>query len=224
MLSLFAGSASAATVYAYNNFGKSGDLYNPYGNWIGDRTPDEDDTVTHLIGVSFEASETGTLAGITAAIWGPGSGYTSASRFSLSLYEDDSGVEGAQVWSQDYSFNDIYCCFDSGNGVTDFSISNGEDVTLNASQTYWLVAETSVDVVGSFSWYADNTGARGGFHMGRYNEETGVFLSDHLPDSSSRAFSLSVSTVPLPAAFWLFGSALLGMGLFRRGKEPVQLR
>jgi hypothetical protein len=60
--------------------------------------------------------------------------------------------------------------------------------------------------------------------MGRYNEETGVYLSDHLTNSSSRAFSVSVSQVPLPAAFWLFGSALLGMGLFRRGKEPVQLR
>jgi hypothetical protein len=218
VLGLFAGSVSAATVYTYNNFGQSGDLYINYGNWIGDRTPDDDDTVTNLIGVTFEASETGTLAGITAAMFGPSSGYTSQSSFNLSLYADNNGVEGAQVWSQDYSFDDIYCCYDSGNGVTDFSISNGQGVTLNANQTYWLVAETELDVIGSFSWYAVNTGVKGGFHMGRYNEETGVYLSDHLTNSSSRAFSVSVSQVPLPAAFWLFGSTLVGMGFIRRAK------
>jgi hypothetical protein len=216
VLSFFSGNLGATPVDTYNNFGQSGDLYSPYGNWIGDRFPDEDDTVTHLIGVSFEASVTGALASITAAIFGPERGYTPESSFSLSLYSDNNGVEGAQVWSQSYSYDDIYCCYDSGNGVTDFTIHNGDAVTLNASQIYWLVVETPIDVAGSFSWYADNTGATGNFHMGRYIEATGDYLSDYINNSSSRAFSISVNQVPLPTSIWLLGSALLGMGLFGR--------
>lgn len=41
--------------------------------------------------------------------------------------------------------------------------------------------------------------------------------------ATNQAFSSSsqVSAVPLPAAAWLFGSALLGMGLFRRRKQSA---
>lgn len=161
---------------------------------------------------------TGTLDSITTAMWGPDSGYTPQSSFRLSLYADNSGVEGAQVWSQTYNIADIYCCRDTSNGVTDFAISNGSAVTLNANQTYWLVAETDLDVVGSFSWSAVdlNTGPKGDFHMVMYNETSGSDYSVYYPDSSTRAFSVSVNTVPLPAAVWLFGSSLVGLGLFRR--------
>ncbi len=222
VLGSFAGVVSAASVYTYNSFGQPGDLYGPGGNWIGDRTPDTDDTVMRFIGVSFEASVTGTLAGITAAMWGPGNGYTPQSSFRLSLYADNSGVEGAQVWSQTYNFDDIYCCRDTSNGVTNFAISNGNAVTLNANQTYWLTAETDLDVVGSFSWSAVNAEPTGDFHMVMYNETNGTDYSVYYRDTPTRAFSVSVNAVPLPAAFWLFGTSLIGLGLFRRTTKPCR--
>lgn len=216
LLGLFASNVNAASIDTYNNFGQNGDLYLNYGSWIGDRSPDEDSVIANLVGVSFEASVTGTLDGITAAIWGPRNGYTPESSFSLSLYTDNSGVEGTKIWSQTYSYDDIYCCYDSGNGVTDFSISNGNVVTLNANQTYWLVVETPLDVAGSFSWFVDNSGTTGDFHMEMYDEATdSVYLSWYLQDTNSRAFSISVETVPLPAAFWLFASSLASFGLFQ---------
>jgi hypothetical protein len=215
LMGLFVNNVNAASVFTYNNFSQIGDLYTTSGNWLGDHSADEDSIITNLVGVSFEASVTGTLDGITAAIWGP-SNYTSESSFSLSLYTDNSGLEGTQIWTQTYSYSDIYCCHESGNGVTDFSISNGNTVTLNANQTYWLLVETPLDVDGTFSWHTNTTGVTGGFRLEMYDEATdSQYLSWHLPDATARAFSVSVETVPLPAAFWLFGSSLVGLGLFR---------
>lgn len=37
--------------------------------------------------------------------------------------------------------------------------------------------------------------------------------------SGAQAYNLTVSAVPLPAAFWLFGSALTGLGVFGRKKS-----
>ena len=213
---LFVSNANAISVFTYNNFSQTGDLYALSGSWLGDHTPNEDDVISTLVGVSFEASVTGTMDGITAAIWGPRNDYTSESSFSLSLHTDNAGMEGTQIWSQTYSYDDIYCCHDSGNGVTDFSISSGNTVTLNANQTYWLLVETPLDVDGVFSWYSNNIGETGGFRMDMYNEETdSSYLSWYLPNGTTRAFSISVDTVPIPAAFWLFASSLAGLGLFR---------
>lgn len=87
-------------------------------------------------------------------------------------------------------------------------LKNSSEVLL-ASQdaAQWLTVVNNI-VVGSGSLIA----------MSFSGLSAGTYFLDIFGDSGL-GYSGSVSAVPLPAAAWLFGSALLGMGVLRRRKQ-----
>jgi hypothetical protein len=214
-LQFFSGLSHADVVNTYNNFSSTGDIYSPSGGWIGDRFPESDSTIHFREGNSFQATVTGNLVSISTGLHRPS---TSEEFFNLSIYNDNAGFIGnTAVWSQEYSFGDLFCCIDFTT-TTDFLIDD-DNILLTAGEIYWLVVETSFDVAGDFSWSSNNTGARGGYNLGRFNEGSGRILDDTLSNATLRSFSIAVNAVPVPAAVWLFGSALIGLLIIGRSKN-----
>jgi hypothetical protein len=57
---------------------------------------------------------------------------------------------------------------------------------------------------------------------GEYRMSPTLFSSNEFLDSSwNYTVSLEVTAVPIPAAAWLFGSALLGLGVVKRKKRRL---
>lgn len=71
------------------------------------------------------------------------------------------------------------------------------------------------------SWsFADLAGA-GGTFVKTLAANTQYVLRMATNGSVASTTNLTASAVPLPAAAWLFGSALLGLGIFRRRKQAA---
>lgn len=79
---------------------------------------------------------------------------------------------------------------------------------------YWLVYGSNP--YGTFIWNDDGLGeAESTFYPGGWRYEGPVEILGY---GSTYFIGNFTTAVPLPAAVWLFGSALLGLGLFKRKK------
>lgn len=133
-----------------------------------------------------------------------------ANYFTIRIHDDDGGVPS------DVAFTDIF--HGPANRQQDtsgllhryfFSVSLDALVSLDPGVTYWLQIFNG-DTYNGWSWWASDPNS--GTHVqqgtlgvwGTFIGDTAFFLTDG-------------ATVPLPTAFWLFGSGLIGLiGLARR--------
>lgn len=113
----------------------------------------------------------------------------------------------------------------------------------NGAQAYFSLIDTDNDFFDvTYTLSNDNDGALGWIDIGSQLFQTTI-TDNNLPGpqgtftqflaagqyvlkiATNQAFSSNsqVSAVPLPAAAWLFGSAILGMGFFRRRKQHVAI-
>jgi len=118
--------------------------------------------------------------------------FTTGDNIALSVYDDDGFFSDTQLWSFDHQ-------------VTSAEASAGlVDLTFDVS---WLAgaAGTSLDVY-AFA------------RVDKY--ENTFFWGDDTPETGTLAVTVEApSAVPIPAAAWLFGSAILGLlGIARRKK------
>lgn len=188
--SLTANMASASALYS--NFGV-GDAYdNGHGWQVGDPYGEY---VAWMHSFSFVAAYSGTVGSIEIAAFVP---LSSTSDVVLSLYDasdlflDSTTVSAAQTSA-------VLAGVTSGAAT----LTSGETYKIVAEGTgfthgvIWefndigqtLPHESSMD--GGVSWFTETVGAAGVFR---------------------------INAVPIPAAAWLFGSALLGLGLMKRKK------
>jgi hypothetical protein len=138
---------------------------------------------------------------------------------SLALFDDASGAPGSEIVS-------LGTATISANPIAPYTFAPTAATTLLPTTTYWLVA--SATAADNISWaYIEDLSETGlpGWTIGDQtlgsyptgswtNLET--FVNDELPVQ----FSVDVTPVPLPAAAWLFGSALLGgVGLGYRNRR-----
>ena len=87
--------------------------------------------------------------------------------------------------------------------LTNANLHSAELAAVNLTGAYLLGADlTDADLTDAFLYGA------------LYNDQT-VFTNTHL---SFDPIAAGMSYVPVPAAAWLFGSALVGLGLVRRNK------
>lgn len=106
----------------------------------------------------------------------------------------------------------FFSLIDTDNDFHDvtYTLSNDDAVGLNAIEIGTLLFQTTI---------TDNNllGPQGTFSQFL---AAGEYV---LKIATNQAFSSNsqVSAVPLPAAAWLFGSVVLGMGLFRRRKQAA---
>lgn len=114
----------------------------------------------------------------------------------------------------------------SGDVRTFFSLvdTNTEQRTVD----YWLYNDTDTDtgsyILGSeidHRTYVDLLGDGFGGTFSALLSSGAQYILKIAVSGGATAFSATtqVSAVPLPAAAWLFGSALLGLGIFRRRKQ-----
>lgn len=125
-----------------------------------------------------------------------------------------------QTWYGDYSIG--YNCTGSElghlfyselGGVESQSIVTTHDadynLLTNAQFHYWSVTELALDTY--FAWFFDNYGG----YQDVYDKLGSLYAWAVRPGDVAAA----ASTVPVPAAAWLFGSGLLGLvGLARRSR------
>jgi hypothetical protein len=128
-----------------------------------------------------------------AAVGAPGGyDFTTGDNIALSVYDNDGFFSDTQLWSLDHQ-------------VTSAEASAGlVDLTFDVS---WLAgaAGTSLDVYASARVDKD---------------ENTWWWGDDTPETGTLAVTVEApSAVPIPAAAWLFGSAILGLlGIARRKK------
>jgi len=180
----------AATVY--NNLGIA-DSYGSTGSTFG--------FGGSQLAYSFTAPTSFYLDSIVVAVRGNTGGTTIGVHLASNLsggLEPDSLLESSSV----YTF---------GNPTLRAAAFSGSTL-VNASAIYWVLLECLSGCVADSTWFDNNTSA----------------LSDQAtraPSSGSwqvlnsvtqGALRISATVVPLPPAFWLFGSALLGFAGFSR--------
>jgi len=153
------------------------------------------------IGQSFEAIDTNVEAGLAFRCINCSS--LNDDNLLYSLYEGV-GTAGTLLDTQEFSLADNF----SGFFLADFS-----DIDLVIGDLYSLV----VDVIGESPFWGLSRASR--------NSELSPFLGDAIrqgtafPDDTFAIQVTGVSVVPVPAAAWLFGSAMLGLLGFSRRKK-----
>ncbi len=181
-----------------------------------------------------------TNANVTATdlIAGPGLGLNPGSTFNInswdnSSFEDVQTTDDAWAWSitalADISLTTLDLRLDrSGTGPTDFEIRAG--VNLTPSST---LADLSSVLIGSpstsgtdylgidLSSFSLNTGDTINFLLVGFNASAQGGTLDLETFSNDVALRISgdVAPVPVPAAVWLFGSALIRLAQVRRKKS-----
>ena len=115
-------------------------------------------------------------------------------------------------------------------GSDDFAGQVGGSVTLNDLSLTGVTADPFFTMAGGLSFTitgftldlqtenALNWTATGFWSLAGFDDTAGIFVftGDSLNDVFT--YSTAGSVVPVPAAVWLFGSALLGLGAMRRRK------
>lgn len=133
--------------------------------------------------------------------------FTSAAGLdSLNLYGSVAG-DGFDRWKIDLTTSGNFVV----NGTT------GQDTTLPyAVLTGATLRDSAFNALTSVS--ASALGGLSGLSLISGNLIAGTYYLDIFGDAGL-GYSGSISAVPLPAAAWLFGSALLGMGALRRKQK-----
>ncbi len=128
------------------------------------------------------------------------------------------GISLSKVWGTDGSLNDTsnVTFFSTGAGGTTASLTGA---TLPASSFLtiegWNFQLTTLNVIDQRSNLLSLKGS--GSLSGNGYDTTNAIWSFSTGNMTS--YNMTVSTVPLPAAVWLFGSGLLGLaGIARRRK------
>ncbi len=197
--------ASANTV-VYDNIGPNGDCYicngNPFTNPVG-----------YAIGGPFDVGHafrfnTGSVSGyldqITLAlVVSQESSIPQFEQLTAFIYDDDSAfvIPANELYSESYSIppSDIF-----PNII--FTLQTSRTFYLEEGTTYWVAFAVSSD--SSLGWiYNQDINLRG--DVGRQLGGTWLHLSN------ATAPGLRITTIPVPAALWLLGSAL-GVLLFGR--------
>jgi hypothetical protein len=197
--------ADAALVTAYSNFSANGSYAN-YGNWVGlDSTGD----YSRMNGSVFIPTASGTVISIETGMFG-----TAAGEVTLSLHTDlGSGAMDVPLWEQTYSNHIAPDLQDH----SVFSVTNAPEII--AGTAYWLLVDTPVGGSSFFNWYKNSIGLRGDLQFEYFDSQHDYLSTQYNVNVPLYAMSVSVSSVPVPATVWLFGSGLLGLiGVARRKK------
>ena len=113
--------------------------------------------------------------------------------------------------------------------LTDFSLSGFFDTFwISADQPYVNLYENGIDLFSLSAWdHPDaaweqivNFNYTGQFNVGDTYQL--LLVTDGTPTTSGNNWGFNVSTVPLPASVWLFGSGLLGIIGFARRRIHTQ--
>lgn len=168
----------------------------------------------------FFADEFAITAGTTvsqlAAYLEAGTG--SGTSFTFDIYQAGTTFTGNTVTrlnSNGYLVYSAAATF-TGNGWNTVTLSNPWTATTTGD--YWLAIETTG---ASTSLYVPTVAGNGATGTGAlaFASETGANGGGKFVVSTSAEAGMQISTVPLPAAVWLFGSGLAGVGgLVRRRK------
>jgi len=136
--------------------------------------------------------------------------------YDVTLWQDDDGISGfdqvygAATMTSDLTFTSYEGAYAAAQVLTDYALANQIDLspysTFNAAVVAYGADPDGYDYVVAYpSCCATPTGPwenytrAGEYSVGSYAQFT-------------------ISQVPVPAAAWLFGSALMGMGWLRRRK------
>ena len=181
----------AATVY--NNLGTS-DSYGSTGSTFG--------FGGSQLAYSFTAPTSFFLDSIEVAVSGATNGTTIGVHLASNLsggLEPDSLLESSSVFA--FSSPALRAAPFSGS------------TPVNASGTYWVLLDCQTGCGTNPTWFDNSTGALS--DKATRASSTGSWLV--LNSATQGAMRINSTVVPLPPAFWLFGSALLGLvGIGRR--------
>ena len=179
----------AATVY--NNLGIA-DSYGSTGSTFG--------FGGSQLAYSFTAPTSFYLDSIEVAVRGDTNGTTIGVHLASNLsggLEPDSLLESSSV----YTFGSPTLRTAAFSGST----------PVNASGTYWVLLDCQSGCGTNPTWFDNNTSALS------YQATRTTSSNPWLVLNSATQGALRINAVPLPPAFWLFGSALLGLvGMVRR--------
>jgi hypothetical protein len=205
---LLASAAAQASTVVANTFGP-GDSYNPGRGWSVGNTLFPPDFATAFL---FSGGPTGGyLDQVVLGIFAISPGTDGTRRFRASIYSDAPDGEdpllAPYVLLESIEFSPVF---------------SPEIVTLQASgatllqprTTYWLAVEP---ILGSTAGWAWNDQGRIGVRS-HYDLPPNYDSWTTYPNSTAPAYRITVNApvVPVPAAAWLFASALGGLGWLRR--------
>ena len=137
--------------------------------------------------------------------------WSEASNWTATLVVD--GVGGWRLPDTDVNCGDVYNCtgsemgslFYTALGNTAHFLTNTGDFINVFQRDFW--SATGYEAIPGWAWY---------FQMGNGSQS----ITDKEVDLYAWAVhSGDVADIPLPAAAWLFGSALLGLGAIKRKKS-----
>ena len=132
--------------------------------------------------------------------------YTAFTRFSAPVDCDSGGKNCRQGWENSVRYIIGTDTFLFGDGA-----ATGGYGPLNPGDGYYIDAATS---------FANAAGYIGGFTLNAA-QNVKFFLYDDILGDNQGGVSLLVAAVPLPAAAWLFGSALIGLVAVSRRKAAA---
>jgi len=205
--------AVGATV-VYDTFGP-GDSYSPSPGYVFFDGPPG--TIRDFrVGNQFVPSSSGTLASVTLAAGIEDSRFVQSPSNSLLVQLRTNEIQNGQ--QQPGSF--LASALVNGQmGVVGSSIVTanfGGSIAIDAGTPYWIVALPNPSSPLSGGWSTNSIGTTG--WNGQYLSQFAVFppgsiLSEWVTsDSLQGAFRVEANLIPIPAAFWLFGFALLSLG------------
>ena len=102
-----------------------------------------------------------------------------------------------------------------------FSLALSADYTNQADidNAIWKIMDPGVTLANANATAYFNTATSGAYDMFDWSAYMQVLTPE--PSSASQEFLIPVAPVPLPAAAWLFGSGLFGLGALARRRRPI---
>ncbi len=156
--------------------------------------------------MQFTPSETGFLSLIEVALadlWTTNTSWSVAA----TIYPDVGGLPG-QTALESILFTDGTIGF---TGTVSFMASG--TTWLDPAQKYWLGISPEIDNM--YVGWKETTLPTTGLNKARTWAELNGFWFHFLSNNNQGGFRVSVSTVPIPSAIWLFGAALGLLGWMR---------